>query len=188
MRAYESPFATDRVEKLLYYRPEWSGTSWESLEKNWEELGFRASLVGRHGAGKTTLMDAWAKRLISKGQKVVRFFLNKESSSTLDWKLFADCDHKFIFLDGEEQLSWFERRKFYQRTKHAKGLLVTRHRSGVLPTMCELKPSIEILSKCLLELDSNLTEFPDIEEWWKLDKSNVREILLRCYDHCRTKL
>jgi len=163
MRAYENPFATDRVEKLLYYRPEWSGTSWESLEKNWEELGFR-------------------------GQKVVRFFLNKESSSTLDWKLFADCDHKFIFLDGEEQLSWFERRKFYQRTKHAKGLLVTRHRSGVLPTMCELKPSIEILSKCLLELDSNLTEFPDIEEWWKLDKSNVREILLRCYDHCRTKL
>ena len=185
MRAHENPFSTDRIERLLYYRPEWVGMSWEELETRWQQLGCKGSLIGPHGAGKTTLLDKWVKRIESQGHEVVRLFLNRENRKITDWSVIANATKKVIILDGEEQLDWLARRKFYRLSSNAKGVVVTRHSKGKLPILLTITPSIEVLHLCIQEVAPEMTDLPQLTEWWKEEKGNIRHVLLRCYDHCR---
>ncbi|MBT8036654.1 MAG: hypothetical protein KJO21_03825 [Verrucomicrobiae bacterium] len=186
MQAHDNPFATDRVERLLTFNPAWADTSWPSIETRWQKLGRRATLTGRHGSGKTTFLDAWKKRLHQDGHESLDLFLNRENS-TLDpksWQALAHCIGKTIILDGEEQLSWIARRKFYALTRDAHALLVTRHRASKLPCLLHLDPAISLLDRCVQALapdhyDALRTHFPS---WWHQTRGNIRESLLLCYD------
>lgn len=183
--AHNNPFATDRVERVLRFRPEWAGTSWQELDARWQHCGQRACLTGRHGAGKTTFIDAWADRQAP--ARVLRLFLNRDHSSILsgDWSALAGAKGKIVILDGEEQLGWRQRRKFYRLTADADGLLVSRHRRGQLPTLLHFDPDIEMLERCVQALAPEHLDHlrPDFPIWWKQHRGNIREILLRCYDH-----
>jgi len=184
--ARHNPFATDRMERVLAFHPEWSGTRWEEIDQRWYALDRRAALIGRHGSGKTTFLDAWKTRLIDAGCEVAPLFLNRETSrlSEGDWRVLEDCTGKVIILDGEEQLSWSQRRRFYQLTQKATGLLVTRHRSGRLPTLKHFDPTLEVLHTCVRQLAPDFYDqlAPEFPKWWKDYHGNIREILLRCYD------
>jgi len=48
------------------------------VEERWQEAGHRASIIGPHGVGKTTLLESWQKRLEGKGEQVLRIFLNRQ--------------------------------------------------------------------------------------------------------------
>ena len=187
--ARHNPFATDRVERMLSYHPEWSGTSWQEIDQRWQALNRRAALIGRHGSGKTTFIDAWKARLIDQGCGVTHLFLNRETSrlSGDDWRVLEDGAGNVIILDGEEQLNWSQRRQFYQLTQKAAGLLVTRHRLGKLPPLQHFAPSIEVLHACVRQLAPDCYDqlAPMFPTWWKEDHGNIREILLRCYDQVR---
>ncbi len=188
MQAHENPFATDRVEKLLSFRPAWSAMTWDQLDKTWQQAGYRGAITGRHGAGKTTLISAWKYRLAKRGTDYLELFLNREaqSLSNTEWARLDDPSiaHHVVILDGDEQLGYFDRRRFYRLTQQAKGLIVTRHRQNHLNTLAHLNPSIDILKQCVRELSSE--HYPALEPhfptWWKSKKGNIREILLECYD------
>lgn len=186
MTARDNPFATDRTERLLYFRPEWMGASMSELTNRWEKLDRRAEILGRHGAGKSTLLATWKQHLESEHQPVIDLFLNRESNgfNEAQWQKIEACHGKTIILDGEEQLSWRQRHRFYQLTKHAVGILVTRHKKGRLPTLCHLDPGIETLHRCIQELapEHYPSLSPLLPKWWKQYRGNIREILLRCYD------
>ena len=186
MKACENPFATDRVERLLAFRTDWAGTTWEVLEQRWEKLGRRAALTGRHGAGKTTLLAAWMPRLRARGHQVLPFFLNREQPAleAEHWQQLAACPGKIVILDGEEQLSSWQRRKLHRTTRQAAGLLVTRHRPGRLPTLLHLAPPLELLHRCVRRLaPAHYPQLaPHLAGWWRDHRGNLREILLRCYD------
>lgn len=186
MQARDNPFATERVERLLAFDPTWADTSWESLERRWENLGQRAALTGRHGAGKSTFLDAWKSRLLAKGNEIISLALNSEHSSLSSecWDTIASSTGKTIILDGEEQLSWRQRRKFYHLTKRSSGLLVSRHNPGKLPALIHLDPGFDILQRCVQKLAplSYVELAPMLPKWWKLHDANTRDVLLRCYD------
>ena len=171
---------------MLAFRPEWSGPSWDTIDQRWNELHHRAALIGRHGSGKTTFLDAWNRRLLKNSCEVEQLFLNRETTNLSEdaWQILEDCTGKIILLDGEEQLNWIQRRRFYQLTQKAAGLLVTRHREGKLPTLQHFDPSIEILHTAVRELAPDHFEqlAPQFPHWWKDYHGNIREILLRCYD------
>lgn len=189
MQAHDNPFATDRVERVLAFKPEWAGTSWDSLETRWQELNRRATLTGRHGAGKTTFLDAWKNRLSQKHQddhQILALFLNRESRTLKpeSWLALEKCTKKTILLDGEEQLSWFARRKFHYLTRNAHALIITRHRKSSLPCLLHLDPDITTFHRCvqLLAPDHYARLKPDLQVWWYQTHGNIREALLLCYD------
>ena len=186
MNARENPFATDRAQRLLTFRSEWADTSMDQLTNQWKKLNRRASILGRHGSGKSTLLASWKHHLETNKHPVIHLFLSREngSFSTAQWNLIANCQGQTILLDGEEQLSWKQRHRFYQLTKNASGILVTRHKKGRLPNLCHLDPGIEILHRCIRELapDHYQTLSTHLPTWWKQYRGNIREILLECYD------
>lgn len=191
MNARENPFATDRIEQLLVFNPEWCGTTWSEIDTQWQKLGRRASLTGRHGAGKTTFIDAWQKRLHQNGHQTVRLFLNRECHTLQSnhWNSLKNCSGKIILLDGEEQLGWLARRKFYQYSKHAKGLLVSRHSQGKLPPLLDFHPDIQTVEHCIQKIapDHFGQLSPHLADWWQQHDGNIRHILLRCYDTLRAE-
>ena len=155
MLARYNPFATDRVERLLTFQPEWSGTTWEELEKKWVSQNYRATITGRHGTGKTCFLNTWATRLRhASKQAPIRIFLNTEQPKVTDsqWENLAHSQGKTIILDGEEQLGLHARMKFYRLTKNASSVLVTRHSQGKLPTLIHFNPDIHMLHKCIKKL------------------------------------
>jgi len=186
VNALNNPFATDRVERVLAFRPEWAGTTWKEIELRWKSLNHHATLTGHHGSGKTTFLDAWKKRLIEDGHEVVSLFLNRESRSLtpVGWQALENCSGKTILLDGEEQLSWRARRKFHQLCQQADGVLVTRHSRGKLPTLLHFESDIRTLELCIQQLAPEHHQIlsPRLELWWQQCNGNIREILLKCYD------
>jgi hypothetical protein len=192
MQARDNPFATDRVERVLAFNPEWAGTTWHAIETRWQKLGRRAILTGRHGSGKTTFLDAWKNRLsqnnqdIQDGHETLDLFLNREKTTLTpeSWLALENCTEKTIILDGEEQLSWLARRKFHRLTRNAHALLVTRHRPSNLPTLLHLDPDITTLHLCVQQLapDHYPRLTPDLPTWWNQTQGNIREALLLCYD------
>lgn len=186
MRAHENPFTTHRVEELLRFRPEWSGTSWEELESRWIELGRKGSIIGPHGVGKSTLLDAWRARLRVKGEAVESFFLCSDEREICSdgWGKLERCEGKMVFLDGEEQLSFLKRKKFYKLVEKAKGVIVTRHSTGKYGTVINLKPDFGILSKALMLVAKEYYPIlePKLIQWWDLENGNIRHVILRCYD------
>lgn len=187
MRARDNPFSTTKVEQILRFAPELNGTSWEAIERRWSELAKRASLVGPHGAGKTTFIDAFALRLRENGASIYRIFLNTEKStiSSQQWTELCQCHGNIVVLDGEEQLSLLQRRRFYRLTERASGVLISRHSEGKLPRLLSFQPTIATLETCVRRLaPEHYAELsPYFETWWLQRKGNIREILLRCYDH-----
>jgi hypothetical protein len=186
VNALNNPFATDRVERALAFRPEWAGTTWKEIELRWKHLDHHVTLTGHHGSGKTTFLDAWKKRLIENGHEVISLFFNRESRSLspADWQALKNCTEKTILLDGEEQLNWWARRKFYQLSQQADGVLVTRHGPGKLPTLLHFESDIKTLELCIHQLapEHHQTLSPHLEVWWQQCNGNIREILLKCYD------
>lgn len=185
MNAAMNPFATGRVERLLGFDPELIGSSWETIDDRWEEFGNRACVVGHHGSGKTTFLDAMAKRLGRK-RKVERLFFNdrKRCLSNQDREVLEACGGSFLLVDGDEFLGWLERRELLGASVQARGSLFARHRNRGLPELLRLKADPE-LAKVLLGRIS--------EEWQQkfegdlasrlenLD-GNLRELWLECFD------
>lgn len=191
VNARSNPFATDRTELLLSYRPEWIGTTKEELLAKWQQLDQRATLTGRHGAGKSTLLAWFRQHLLQQGQQVLHLFLNRQSKSfsETDWQKIREAAGKFILLDGEEQLGWRARRRFYQLGQAAEGLLVTRHRPGHLPQLWDLQPDIAVLQRCIRRAapDYYSDVEPHLPQWWQKHRGNIRDILLECYDFHRSR-
>lgn len=186
MLARDNPFSTHRVENILSFDPQLSGTSWEEIERRWIALGMRASLVAPHGAGKSTFMDAFQERLETSGHSVLRLFLNQQSNKLEgeQWNLLEQCQQQIVMLDGEEQLGYLSRSRFYQLTENCSGLLITRHKPAKLPQLFSLDPDIQILTTCVERLaPEHLSQLqPMLSGWWREYDGNIREILLRCYD------
>ena len=186
MLARDNPFSTQRVEHILSFDPQLCGTSWEEIERRWETLYKRASLVAPHGAGKSTFMDAFQGRLEASGHSVLRLFLNQESIKLREeqWRMLEHCSQQVVILDGEEQLGHFSRRRFYHLTQCCSGLLISRHKPTKLPQLLVLDPDMDLLVACIERLaPEHLPQLHTmLSEWWKEHDGNIREILLRCYD------
>lgn len=184
-RARDNPFASERVDELLPFDPEWLGLTWSSLVQRLKELDYCGAVVGPHGSGKTTLLCGLKERLEAQGLQVECFFLNEERKkfSQSYWQRLADAEGKVVFLDGAEQLSWFQWRKFVAKASHCRGLVITQHRSGRLPLWVETETSLQMLQDFVRRL------YPDYEErqgnladLYYQTNGNVREALWNCYD------
>lgn len=193
MNARENPFEADRIERLLTFDPSWLGLSWEEILDRAENLGFRGSIIGPHGSGKTTFCDAIAPRLEAAGYQVARWFLN-------DRKTEPDADELAVFesverpestilmIDGREFLKAAPWRKLYRKTAEFGGLFATAHAENGLPKprlpvflRTEAKPEMLVAFATRLAPDFPWDE-TELRSIFKKYRGNLRESLWACYD------
>lgn len=185
MNAAMNPFSTGRVERLLSFDPGLIGTSWEAIDARWAELDHRACVTGHHGAGKTTFLEAMAKRLEQTG-RVERLFFNdrKRCLSPEDRKVLKSCGGIFLLIDGDEYLSWTARRELVQTSTRARGSLFARHRKRALPELMRLQSNPEIAMELLARISPEWRQKigDGLDRRLGQQKGNLRELWLECFD------
>jgi len=185
MRARENPFRTSQVLRVRY-RPR--GESSEDLFERLRRLDYRGAIVGPKGAGKTTLLEDLEPALHALGFELKRLRLDDRVRSFSPGflnRFFADLTGKDVILfDGAERMDPISWHRFKRRAKKARGLIITSHRPGMLPTLraCETCPELlnEIISELLgTELDTTRNTANALH---KKHNGNLRDALREMYD------
>jgi hypothetical protein len=187
MKARDNPFAVDRLDRLRFRLLD---DSWNTLVRRLERLDFRASVVGPHGSGKTMLLGELAPRLQATGHPVKRLRLNEQQPTFSRiclqelWRNLTPAD--IIVLDGAEQLSRIAWWRFRRRCRVARGLIVSSHRPGLLPTLIECRTNRELLLDLLQELlgGQDLAVCGEAERLYDRHHGNIREVWRALYDQC----
>ncbi len=135
VRAHENPFRSEKILSLSYH---FAHGSWDEILNQLAHLQYRASVVGKHGSGKTTFLHALAEKLQTRGLRTSLITLRANESKANAEKL-RNVAHteSFILLDGAEQLSQTAWLAFRLRTRTAPGLIETAHQSPRLPILWE---------------------------------------------------
>jgi GTPase SAR1 family protein len=176
LKARDNPFAADRVLQLRYRLRD--GDSWDALLADLAALNYRAAIVGPEGTGKTTLLEDLAGKLTSAEQRV---FSCRAPAIPND---FDDAD--IVCVDSAEVLSWWQWRRLRGRTR---GLVVTLHRPGRLPTLRHCLTEASLLDGILAGLVPTLpaTERTALaDELHRTHDGNIRAALRDCYDRYST--
>ena len=173
MKARDNPFAADRVLQLRYRLRE---TTWDELLAQLAARNYRAAIVGPQGTGKTTLLEDLAEQLTRRGLQVRQCRAPELPAD------FTGVD--VILVDSAEvltRLAWWRLR---WRTR-GRGLVITAHRAGRLPTLRWCATDAGLLGELLAELVPTLpaTQRSALaDELHNAHAGNVRAALRDCYD------
>lgn len=190
MRARDNPFATHRLDAIPY-RPQ--GETWDGMLRRLEALGWRGVVVGPEGSGKTALLHDLAPRLEALGF-IVRLFRLDRGHGDLAERGFEGLAGKgppspFLLLDGMEGLEARDQRQCLRAVPPSCGLVVTRHREGLLPTWVTCKTTPRLLHGLAKDLLGG-----DVDgiaalcaELFEAHRGNVRGALLALYDRWAEK-
>ena len=177
----------------LAWRPDPGAPDADELLGRLERLGGRGALVAPDGHGKSTLLDALAKRLTDTGHTLRRLTASRDRPlPRRDLRAFR---HRVgggdaLLLDGAGHLGpwrWWRVRRVARR---AAVLVVTLHRPGRLPTLavCTTSPQLlgELIDELLAAADPtlDLPELPSATELHARHAGNVRNALRELYDRC----
>ena len=186
VRARDNPFATHRVLRVRYRLQD---TTWLALDARLRELNFRAAIVGPEGAGKTTLLEDLQQRFELAGQPTQGFVLRRGernfSADVLRHVFPHLADDTIILLDGAEQLSRLAWWSFRRRTRHCRGLVITSHRAGLLPTLLLCRTTPELFAEILHELlgpHAAATLHAASRTLFQQQHGNLRDALRELYD------
>lgn len=201
-----NPFATRFVSPG---RVSWVGPDHDlkQLALRWNSLNGRAAILGVHGSGKSTLLEHLVPRIgdviwrrdaqglvttkteAKEGNRPTVWLQLRKTvpkSMSIPWEeLRRDW---LLIVDGFEQLSLWRRAKLLAMTRlRGIKLLVTSHRSTMLPTLCELSMTASTAKQIVMQLTAGQGEFSTLseevlEQSLQNHRGNMREILMEFYD------
>lgn len=160
----------------------------EKLLCRFRRYGDRAAIRGPHGSGKSTLLVALADRLRSHGQLGGHVRLGRGWLQDLlaVARGLAACDRgRVLCVDSWERLGGVAAAvSCVAAWATGRGLLVTAHGRGLLPTLVRCSTTPQLLSRIMDRLPSRfgLLAFDEIEETFDEARGNLREALFLLYD------
>lgn len=140
--AAENPFRVERMHALPYWEP---GLDHAVLLAHAEGMGWRCALVGPHGNGKTTLLLELAAAMRVRGMSTAYHCIGEGPIQPR-----ADT---ILLVDGAERLAEPAWLLFRWRMRGARGLLITSHAEGRLPTLHRCQCTPETVAQVLAALD-----------------------------------
>jgi len=171
MKARENPFSSSRILKVRYIP---QATDFDQLISRLKALHYRAAIVGPEGSGKTTLLEDLSRRF-----PPIRWF-----SLTLDLPVprFNFDPDDFVFVDGAGLLNRSEWKHLLRIP--CKGLVVTMHQQGQLPTLIECATNLDLLVEITRRLIGDQTELlPGVlSVLYQRHNGNLRDVLRELYD------
>lgn len=145
-----------------------------ALQARFVRLGQRAVVVGPHGSGKTTVLEALAPQL----GDVTWLCLRADAA---DNRAALDALPKSIsgvlLLDGLEQLSPWAWWRIVRRAPH---ILATSHHAHRLPVLRHHTTDTTLLSTLIRDLGQDPP--PDVDDLLKRHQGNIRSCLRELYD------
>ena len=187
--ARDNPFATEHLQKIRYH---FSNHSLTSLLNRFDVLNRRAAIVGPQGHGKTTLQKELAEAIPSVRTYWIRLREgDRKIPRTVQDELFSQAEkYDLICIDGAEQLSWWNWKKFLRQLGKGQGCLITSHRAGLLPTLMECKTSLSLLSDLVTELASapDAAQQKELEAIYNRHRGDIRQSIRELYDRCSNGL
>jgi GTPase SAR1 family protein len=185
MRARDNPFSSERIDRVCF-RPQ--GQSWRQIMVSLARLGFRASIVGPHGSGKTIMLESLVPRLKERGYSIKLLRLSSARPKIPKGWLKSISRNRdlrnILIVDGADQMgpvSWLFLKHISRR---AGGLIVATHCKGMLPVLLECTTSPHLLNEIVTDLvgeeaaplrDTNAMLFAK-------HKGNLRSALRELYD------
>lgn len=150
VRPADNPFASHAVEKLAFRM---QGRSLEDLLDRLEALRWRAAIVGPQGSGKTTLLEELARHLDAAAILIRLPGSCRHPLAVARAGLPSPLDSRHMVLtDSAEQLGPLAWRRWLVATRRARGLVITAHHPGRLPTLIKTTTSPELLAELVSEL------------------------------------
>lgn len=186
LSADQNPFRVARIEALSYRAPDFD---WDVFLARLEAPGVRGAIVGPHGSGKTTLLLEAQSRLERRGIPVHYGFLNEETRlKARQARVLAAGTPRdaVLFLDGAEQLDALTWAWVRWRARHMRGLIITIHAPGRLPTIHTTHTGEGLLRELLEQLVSEAWTryWPRAREHFERCGGNLREVFFALYDDC----
>ena len=185
MRAKENPFSVERIERIPF-RP--LDRSFDQLMSDLERMEYRAAIVGTDGSGKTTLLGQLQEHLSHRGFVVDSTFTSlAEPFTRQDRRAFLAKmkPGEIVLLDGADHLSVLAWRKFKRSVLHsARGLIITSHKAGLMPTLLECSTTEKLLAELVEELLGGMDGIGkiDLTGIYREHNGNIRECLRHLYD------
>lgn len=182
-----NPFATcwTRPGAIPFLFPD--GQSATRLVAKLSASGMHGAIVGPHGSGKSSLLEALKPALLSAGFSVHGITLRNHQRRLPTWFLKTLPERPGIaIVDGYEQLSWLSRVGLHHACRRAGlGLLVTAHQRTRYPTLIRLAPDERLVRKLAAHLAAKVSTpvtAADVVASHARHGRNVREILFELYD------
>ncbi|MEL7499683.1 MAG: hypothetical protein AAFN77_18915 [Planctomycetota bacterium] len=169
------------------------------LAKRFIGCQMRGQIVGRHGAGKSTLTFPLAQAINNQLQEMglaqgldVRRIVIDSSKSIRDSTNWQPTDHTFkklLVVDGIERLSrWHRLAMLSNLRSRSIGVLVTTHQEILeLPVLIQLRPDVKTLMRLVERLAPTTIGQPgfkshELEQLMESHNGNIRECLMALYD------
>ena len=187
-----NPFRSERLRPgtIPFLFPE--GTCIEDLIETLRRSRWRGEIVGPHGTGKSTLVQALLAELTSRGHNIS---YGCYAGGQPKWRALSaerpdDTGERtqpnIVVIDGFEQLSAISRWCWRWWTSLRRcGLLVTAHRSIGLPCLYQTKVTANVASQVVRRIAGNdLGGFSndDIVDALGSTEGNMRDALFLLYD------
>ncbi len=164
-----------QIESLPFICPD---VSVAELWSRFLALGSRASIVGLHGMGKTTLIEELVQLAGADGRSV-RLLIGRRTRRSIHWEVSGAKSSDLLVVDGYDLLpAW---RRFLFRSR--RGLLVTSHTevSG-LPVLHHCVPNRYTLRVLLERLAPGAVNEQTQDKLLSECAGNFREVFRRLYD------